>query len=320
MPYRRTGRTPGRPRNPVTPEGRLERARQTLPHVRAFPHLRRAVDRAMRAPNSTVLRVPNIDTRDVDVEHRYTPAERGQTLAFVWWVYANRMSWTRAKLAASITSISPLMLFSSTFFADMTGLPKDTATKHMIKAPDMEVKRVTGTCDVWVVHQLLEVATMGMDRYRDYVRELSISKGVPQAMLSRVSGVPREIILRPDRGVQFFPEECDLAAGRICSPIQVEDYRKDTKEKKASYDPNPGNQFSVRYSFAGTALGAIYTTSTPLPGEAGVPYHTAIPGLPTIRDAARLGSKFYEQLHEWEFRYQLPAAPYVGLEEESQLG
>ena len=312
MPYRPTGRSPGRPRGPVTPDGKLDRARKTLPHVKAFPHLRRAVDRAMRLPNATVLRAVTHDSRDVDVEHRYTPAERGQILSFVWWVYVNRASWSRAKLTAAVTAVSPLMMFSSTFFSDMTGLPKDTATKHMIKSPDMEVKRVTGTCDIWVVHHLLEMAMKDLGTYRDSVRELSVAKGVPPAMLARISGVPNPIIRRPERGIQFFPEKPDLEIGLVCGNAHMRHYLETSKEKRRNYDPDPGDQHAVRDALAGKELGSFHTTAAPIPGEDNVPHHLAIPGLPSARDAGELGPEFFRIVREWEFRYQLPASPYLG--------
>lgn len=266
----------------------------------------------MRLPNATVLRAVTHDSRDVDVEHRYTPAERGQALSFVWWVYVNRMTWSRAKLGASITAISPMMLFSSTFFADMTGLPKDTAAKHMIKSPDMEVKRVTGTCDIWVIHHLLEVAMLDLGTYRDSVRELSVSKGVPPAMLSRISGVPNPIIRRPDRGIQFFPEKADLEIGLVCSPKHMKHYLETSKEKRRPYDPDPGDQYTIRDALSGKELGSFHTTSAPLPGADNVPHHLAIPGLPSASDHRRLGSEFFRIVSEWEARYQLPASPYLG--------
>lgn len=307
MPYRPTGRAPGRPRGPVTPSGRVDKARKDLPHVKAFPHLRRAVDRSLTQPECVLYRQRTADSREVRLTYRYTPQERGQILAFVWWVYVNRNSWTRNRLKSAVTSISPLMLFSSAFLMDMTGLPRTTTQKCMVKAQDVPAARVTGTCDMWVIHQLLEAATQGLDEYRHKVRELSLMKGVPSALLSRISGVPSDILRRPDRGVQFFPEDPDLVSGTVCTTEQHQLFYEYHPERRKSYDPQPGDQQYCRDSLRGHPLADLRSTTVPLPDNEQSPFHLAIPGLPS-RKAAE--SEYYKTVFEWEEHYQLPALRY----------
>lgn len=312
MGYRPTGRPAGRPRGPVTPDGKLTQARKTLPHVKAFPEMARAVDRVMRVPNQVVMRDWTADSRDVDVLHHYTPAERGQILSFVWWVYVNRSAWPRRKLTAAVSAVSPLMLFSSSFLAEMTGIPQSTATKQMIKPPDMKVTRITGTCDPWVVQQLLDAATHGEDEFRELVRELCLTKGIPKAFLSRMSGVPVSGILRPERGVQFYPEKPDWESGQICSTETRDAYWKYHPGEKKTYDPRPGDQRPVRDSIPGTPLGDIRATSTPVPSENHLPFHLCIPGLPRLRKGQVADDAYFERIRDWEFTYHLRASTGLG--------
>lgn len=269
----------------------------------------RAVDRVMAEPNTTVTRDWTADARDVDVVHRYTPAERGQILAFVWWVYVNRSAWPREKLTAAVASVSPLMLFSSSFLAEMTGIPSSTATKNMIKPPDIDIRRITGSCDMWIIHALLEAATKGEEEYRQTVREMSLYKGVPQALLSRMSGVPVAGILRPERGVQFFPEAPDWAGGRVCSSEARDAYWKYHPGEKKKHDPRPGDQRSARDAYTGTYLGDLRATSAPLPDDHQLPYHVCIPGYATHRKNQLPDP---ERIKQWEYTYHLSAAPSVG--------
>lgn len=309
MAYRPTGRAPGRPRGPVTPSGRLQAARKTLPHVRAFPRMRQAVDRALLAPAEVIGREWTADAREVRVVYRYTPAERGQILAFTWWVYSNRETWPRRKLKAAITAVSPLMLFSSAFLMEMTGMPRTSTQKCMIKAADTPVARVTGSCDMHVIHRLLKAAPKGLDEYRETVREMSVSKGVPAAMLSRISGVPQDILRRPDRGVQFFPEDCDEETGVVCTHEQRKLHEQYRPRQRRKFDPVPGDQDLIREVISGNTLTGIRATSAPVPGDREAPYHTAIPGLPRMKKAPELGARYYQLIREWEQRYQLPASP-----------
>lgn len=301
---RRTGhRAPGRPRGPVSADGRLTAARKILPHIQAFPEMRRAVDRVMAVPNEVVVRGDAADPRDVNVEHRYTPAERGQALAFVWWVFANRSTWSRAKLRAAVQAVSPLMLFPSPFLAEVTGLPRSTVQNHMLRPPGLLVSRVTGSCDPWVVHRLLESSTQSLPAFRAAVREVVLLGDAPKAMVARLSGVPVRALLRPERGVQFFPEAIDRLVGRVCAPEAVEGM----KGGGSGFTPAPGPQAEVRRAFAGARVDGMALTSVPVPEEGGRPYYACIPGLPRLSDVERLGPAFYDRLRAWEDRYRLPA-------------
>lgn len=275
--------------------------------------MRRAVDRVMTEPSSSVVRTTGVDGRDVTVSHLYTPAERGQILSFVWWVYVNRTKWSRTKLRAAITSVSPLLMFSSTFLAEMTGVPASTATKCMIKPPSAPVSRVSGSCDMWVVHRILVASTLDVPTYREEIRELTLTKGVPKALMARLSGVPMDILTRPERGIQFFAEEPDRETGVICTEKQCDAYWKAyRKEKRRKNDPSPDDQRAIRDAIAGTSLGEVRATHAPLPAEGELPYYTAIPGLPSFRDAQRLGPRYFQRVRDWEFRYHLSASPGVG--------
>jgi hypothetical protein len=156
------------------------------------------------------------------------------------------------------------------------------------------------------------MAILDLGTYRESVRELSVSKGVPPAMLSRISGIPAPILRRPERGIQFFPEKPDLETGLICSNEHMKHRLENSKEKRKSYDPYPGDQSSIRDALSGKELGSFHTTSAPLPGEDNVPQHLCIPGIPSFRRAEELGPQFFQVVREWEFRYQLPASPYLG--------
>jgi hypothetical protein len=252
------------------------------------------------------------DPRDVALSYRYTPAERGQILSFVWWVYVNRNDWTRSRVNAAVTSISPLMLFSSTFFAEMTGLPGSSVKKLMVRSPEIAAGRVTGSCDMMVIHRLLEAAAQGMEEYRETVRELSIAKGIPDALLSRISGVPKEILTRPDRGLDFFAEKPDLITGQVCSVSQRNTYYSRNTQERRRHDPQPGNQHTIRNALAGTALGDIRTTHAPVPDEGQLPYHLSIPGLPVLREPSALTFEHLQVMQEWQMRYHLPASAAVG--------
>lgn len=275
--------------------------------------MRRAVDRVMTQPSSSVVRTTGIDGRDVTVSHLYTPAERGQILAFIWWTYVNRAAWPRRKLRAAVTALSPLLLFSSTFLAEMSGMPSSTVTKCMVKPPGAPVGRVTGSCDMWVVHQILTVSAGGLQTYRDEIRELTLTKGVPKALMARLSGVPMDGLTRPERGVQFFPEEPDLSMGVVCTQAQCDAYwRMYGKERRRRNAPEPGDQQALRGVFAGRTLDEMRATHAPLPSEGELPYYRAIPGLPALRNAARMGPRYFERVRDWEFKYHLSASPTTG--------
>lgn len=265
------------------------------------------MDRVLIAPQQVLVRDAKSDVRNVVLKHRYTPAERGQILAFVWWVYVNKNVWPRRKLSAAVTTVSPLMMFSSAFLSDMTGIPASTCTKLMVKATGAPTARILGTCDMVIIHNLLEAAGSGMIEYRETVRELSVAKEVPSAMLERISGIPREVLARPDRGIDFFPEAPDRILGVICTVDQINDYWRRNRDNRRSYDPSPGPQYALRDSLAGTAL-ANYPgfSNAPVPDENELPYHQAIPGLPNLLRTPQIGPDEFHRICEWEQRYLLP--------------
>jgi hypothetical protein len=202
------------------------------------------------------------------------------------------------------------MLFSSSFLMEMTGMPKSTTQRCMIKSQDAPISRVTGSCDMQVIYRLLEAAQRGLGDYRETVREISLTKGVPDAMLARISGIPQDIMRRPDRGIQFFFEEVDLERGVVASQEQYALHEKyKSKTLTSRYDPRPGDQRNLREALCGTPLADLRATTAPLPDHALSPHHLAIPGLPRLRDAKKLGHDYYARIQEWTYRYQLPAHP-----------
>ena len=311
MGYRPTGRASGRPRGPASADGKLRQARKNLPEAEAFQELWRAIDRVMHVPDKVIVKAYNKDKRKVTVYHRYTSAERGQVLAFAWWVYMNRTSWDRKARHAAVTILSPLMLFPSTFLADMAALPQSTAHRYMVRPPGLEISKVTGSCDVWVVYQLIEAAALDLTEFRHRIREISLTMNVPAALLSRLSGVPVEILLRPEHGIQFFPERPDYETGMICTSDQCDLYWKYHKEERRNYDPQPGDQFATRHAIAGSPMGEIRTTTAPVSGHGELPYHFAIPGLPPLSDSVSDPQRFFRMVRDWEFTYHLSAAAYV---------
>lgn len=266
----------------------------------------------MTVPGMVVVRDHHKDKRKVSFTYHYTPAERGQIMAFVWWVYVNRGAWDRETLRSAVTILSPLMLFSSSFLADMADIPSSTVTKYMTKAPDMTVSRVTGRCDIWTVYRLLSASAAGLDTYRDTVREISLTRGVPDAMMERLSGVPADIIRRPERGIQFFPERPDLETGNVRSPEQMKLYWKYHTLERKNYDPDPGDQFSARHALAGKDLGTFRTTAAPVPDGTALPHHFSIPGLPSLRECAEDPQRFFKLVRDWESTYHFSASAYVG--------
>lgn len=311
MPRKPTGRPPGRPRGDRwgTPQERVDRARTLLPDVDRFPHLLRAVDRVMALPNLTVFRSPyNADPRDVDLLHVYSPIERGQILSFAWWVYVNRAHWDRRRRLAAVTLLSPLMLFSSAGFEEMTDIPFKNASKWMVRPEGMRVSRVTGACDMRIVHLLLETAGVGDDAFRNLVADLVRAKDVPKALAARLSGVPHPALTEPFRCVQFTPVGPDL---HTLSVNSREDYltwlgQADAREKALM--PEVFGQEWVRDLFAESHLRENLFTATPVPRDGEDCYHLCIPGLPRPEDAEHLGAaRYFELVRAWEATYQLPS-------------
>jgi hypothetical protein len=211
-------------------------------------------------------------------------------------------------------------MFSSSFYAEMADVPQDTATKHMIKSPDMQVARVRGSCDLWVVHQLLAASTHGIPVFRDTVRDMAV-KGVPLAFLARMSGVPVPILKSPERGIQFFAEKPDREAGLIRTQDHMDKYWNLHTMGRKNYDADAGDQSAARAALAGTDLGLFHTTAAPVPGEGDLPYYWRIPGLPAQSQIRDLGpTEYFTRILDWEERYQLPVPALLGPHEQAKRG
>lgn len=311
MPRQPTGRPPGRPPGDRsgTPQERIARARTLLPSVSSFPHLLRAVDRVMVRPNQTVFRSPyNGNPRDVDLLHVYSPVERGQILSFTWWAYVNRRHWTRRRRLAAVTLLSPLMLFSSSFFEEMTDIHHKTVSKWMTRPEGMLASRVTGSCDMRIIHLGLEAATRGDSAFRSFAADIVRSKGVPQAMAARMTGVPTPALLEPGWGVQYTPVGPDLPTLSVRSREEYLMWLGVSSEKDRDLMPRVHGQEWVRDLFPEALLKEHVFTSTPVPRNGEECYHLCIPGLPKLHRAKDLGPRYFERLRTWEERYMLPAA------------
>lgn len=310
MPRQPTGRPPGRPPGDRygTPRERVDRARALLPSLGRFPDLLRAVDRVMAVPNQTVFRSPyNSNPQDVDLLHVYSPAERGQILAFTWWAYVNRSRWSRRRRLAAVTLLSPLMLFSSSFFEEMTDIPAKNASKWMVRPGGMRASRVTGSCDMRLVHLALEAATRGDGPFRMFVADIVRSKEAPEAMASRLSGVPGPALLEPNRGVQFTPVGPDLPTLSVRPREEHLAWLGVASRTEKALTPRVYGQEWVRDIFPETLLKENIFTSTPVPRDGEDCYHFCIPGLPRRHRAKHFGARYYELLYAWEEKYRLPA-------------
>lgn len=309
MPRQPTGRPPGRPPGDRygTPQERVGRAKTLLPSLRCFPHLLRAVDRAMAHPNRTVLRSPyNSNPQDVDLLHVYSPVERGQILSFAWWVYVNRRQWTKRRKLAAVTLLSPLMLFSSAFMEEMTDISFKNASKWMVRPEGMSANRVTGSCDMRIVHLALEASTRGDTEFRLFAADMVRDKGVPEAMASRLSGVPKPALLDPARGVQFTPVGPDLDTLSVRSREEHMTWWGAISDHERSLSPHVYGQEWVRDLLPETLLKENIFTSTPVPRNGEECYHLCIPELPRPHRAKHLGARYYQMLYAWEERYLLP--------------
>jgi hypothetical protein len=262
----------------------------------------------MESPNRTVFRSPyNTNPADVDLLHVYSPAERGQILSFTWWAYVNRRRWSRRRRLAAVTLLSPLMLFSSSFFEEMTDLSAITCQKWMTRPEDMLATRVTGSCDMRVIHLALEAATRGDTAFRTFAADIVRDKGVPEAMASRLTGVPKVALLEPTRGVQFTPVGPDLDTLSVRSREEVMMWAGMASERTVDLEPYVYGQEWVRDLFPETLLKEYVFTSTPVPRNGEDCYHLCIPELPRPHRARHLGSRYYSLLYAWEDKYLLPA-------------
>jgi hypothetical protein len=261
----------------------------------------------MADPNRTVFRSPyNVNPADVDLLHVYSPAERGQILSFTWWAYVNRNAWSRRRKLAAVTLLSPLMMFSSAFFEEMTDIPYKSASKWMVRPEGMMPSRVTGSCDMHIVHQALEAAAQGDAEFRLFTADMVRDKGVPEAMASRLSGVPKPALLDPGRGVQFTPVGPDLITLSVRPREEHLAWWGAAGERERALSPHVYGQEWVRDLLPEVLLKESIFTATPVPRNGEECYHLCIPGLPQPHRAKHLGARYYQMLHAWEERYMLP--------------
>ncbi len=295
---------------PETAWGRVNGAMEKLPGLPAFPHLLRAVRRVMAMPQTTVFHDPHSGPVGYGAEilHVYSPVERGQILSFAWWAYVNRKVWSRARRRAAITLLSPLMLFSSPFFAEMTGLTHQEASRCMTRSDLGLVRRVAGVCDLRMVHLALEAATRGDEAFRLFTADSVRGGDIPVAMAVRLTGVPESGLLSPERGVQFTPVGPDLETLSVRSREELMLWIGITRSRGRLMLPRVYGQDWVRDMFPEVPLRKYVFTSTPVPRAGEECYHLCIPGLPGMHRAEALGRRFYDRVYAWENKYLLRAA------------
>ncbi|MCP9209706.1 hypothetical protein [Streptomyces cucumeris] len=262
----------------------------------------------MAMPNRTILRSPhNVNPQDVDLLHIYSPVERGQILSFTWWAYVNRRRWSKRRRLAAVTLLSPLMLFSSAFFEEMTDIPFKSASRWMVRPEGATVSRVTGSCDMRIVHLALEAATRGDAEFRLFAADMVRDKGVPEAMASRLTGVPKPALLDPARGIQFTPVGPDLETLSVRPREEHMTWWGAASGQDKALSPHVYGQEWIRDLFPETLLSENIFTSTPVPRNGEECYHLCIPELPGAHRARRLGAQYYRLLYGWEEKYLLPA-------------
>jgi hypothetical protein len=263
--------------------------------------MRTAIQRMLLRPDRVIYQDTARHKEDKAYTYRYTAEERGDILAFTWWVYCMSPEAARGWLRAAITLMSALYLYSSTTMSNLTGVPASTVTKCMVTIPGAPSSRPVGSCLPSTIHALLAASAEGTTAYREQVRQLALRKAAPAALLERLSGVPKNIQKRPERGIEFFPEECDMAIGTVCSPEQADLYWRTYRRDR--YQPNPGDQGPTRTALHLSALRGLDQVQTPVSGEGELPPHAAIPGCPT--DHRPLQPYLRKR---WCARYNLPPA------------
>jgi hypothetical protein len=189
----------------------------------------------------------------------------------------------------------------------MTDIPFKNASKWMVRPEGMLASRVTGSCDMRLVHLALEAAARGDDAFRMFTADIVLTKGVPEAMASRLTGVPGPALTDPRRGVQFTPLGPDLDTLSVRSREEQMFWAGMASDRALGIAPHVYGQDWVRDLFPEMLLKENIFTSTPVPRNGEDCYHLCIPELPRPHRARHLGSRYYDLLYSWEDKYLLPA-------------
>lgn len=289
---------------PVTASGRVAQALSGLLPPQTLPLMEDAVRRACAAPATITSKKAQTAKKDAHYTYRYTRGEIGEILAFTWWLHriSKRKTTPRTTVRKGVEALSVLRLYSGQHLGDLTGTPKNTATKWMIPVPGAPTSRVLGTCAPDVIKELLDASADGMDAYRNSVNYLGTT-GIGDALLARLSGIPKALLTSGEEGHWFYAEECDISHGRVLGPPAWASYHR--KAIRKGFDPRPDNHLDLRFELAGTPVDRLplHQAAVPLPGE--VPFHMRIGGLPWTCPGT--DKKAHGTINRWELLWGIPA-------------
>ena len=290
-----------------SPLEKVRRAKARIPEVQNFPHLLRALHRALEMPHYTIYQHPaHLHEKETRACHAYSPVERGQILTFAWWVYVNRGEWGKRKKAAVVPLLSPLMLFNSFHLEMITGLSRRTVERYMTKSNDMPLHYVQHTCEMEIIQEALFTASQGDEEFRNFVTDLASNKIIHGSMAQRLFGVPVRLRKNRQRGVQFTPLFPDLHTLSVRTRDEVEVWLDGASEREKELLPRVYGQDWVREAFSYSMLGEDLFTSTPVPREGEPWYHLCIPGIPSKEDAQRQKKSHKKLVEKFESTYGLP--------------
>jgi hypothetical protein len=282
---------------PVTASGRVAQALGGLLPPQTLPCMQDAVRRASTAPGSVAGKKAHTAKNDAHYTYRYTRSELGEVLALAWWAHrmSKRKSTSRDTVRQAVEVLSVLRLFSAPHLAALTGIASSTVTKWMVPVPSAPASRVLGTCSTDVLRDLLDASADGMAAYRQTVTLFASAK-VPAALLSRISGVPRDLLKKPDKGEWFYPQECDISHGAVVPLDAWASYHR--KRIRKDFDPRFDVDPEMRLRLGGSSLAMLRThqAAVPLPGE--TPFHMRIGGL--TRGCPGGDAKAHGTIRRWE--------------------
>src|SRR5690606_16237326 len=109
--------------------------------------------------------------------------------------------------------------------------------------------------------------------FRTFAAGFVRDKGVPEAMASRLTGVPKVALLEPTRGVQFTPVGPDLDTLSVRSREEVMMWAGMASERTVDLEPYVYGQEWVRDLFPETLLKEYVFTATPVPRNGEDCYH-----------------------------------------------
>lgn len=282
---------------PVTASGRVAQALGGLLPPQTLPYMEDAVRRASAAPGSIAGKKAQTAKNDAHYTYRYTRSELGEILALAWWVHrmSKRKSTPRDTVRQAVEALSVLRLFSAPHLATLTGVASSTVTKWMVPVPSAPASRVLGNCSTDVIRDLLDASADGMGAYRQTVSFLAHSK-VPAALLSRISGVPRDLLKKADKGDWFYAQECDISHGVVVPLDAWASYHR--KRIRKDFDPRFDVDPETRLRLGGISLTMLKTHQSAVPLKGETPFHMRIGGLAWVCPGT--DAKAHGTIRRWE--------------------